>query len=271
MTEDLSIFLSYSHADKLMTQQIAAELRTRGVRVWIDEGEMRVGDSLIDRISMAIDEVHFVVALVSSTSIESPWCKKELSLAMTGGLKRKGVKVLPLRVGEVSMPPALADMYYLQVDSTNLRQVADQLVSDTKRHQSEQNIAARSTGTASRQRAAKAPSGNRRTPVDRPRGAKTPSGNKGMTIDRAPGTRTTAGNHGTTVDRHGRSHLGRIKSWKSNVGYGFIQREDGGEDLFIHFSELKMKGHKDVTEGQLVAFDITDKGKGPQAGNVIPL
>jgi len=75
-----------------------------GARVWIDEGELRIGDSIIERIATAIADVHFVVAIVS---IQSNWCQRELSLAISGGLNRDGVKVSPLRLGDVAMPATL--------------------------------------------------------------------------------------------------------------------------------------------------------------------
>ena len=58
----------------------------------------------------------YVVAVVSENSVKSRWCSKELSLALTEGLGREGVKLLPLRLGNVKMPATLADVYYLQVD-----------------------------------------------------------------------------------------------------------------------------------------------------------
>lgn len=108
-----SIFISYAHEDGELARALGQALPRRKCPVWIDEGEMRVGDSLIERIATAIREVEFVVALVSEASVGSNWCKKELSLAITGGLGREGVKVLPLRVGNVEMPAALTDTFWL--------------------------------------------------------------------------------------------------------------------------------------------------------------
>lgn len=88
-------FISYNHADKPLAEALADGLRRAGYRVWIDSGELRVGDSLVAAISGAIDQVDFVVALVSSTSVESQWCQKEISLAMTGEIAQKGITVLP--------------------------------------------------------------------------------------------------------------------------------------------------------------------------------
>lgn len=112
-------FISYNHADRDLAQAICSGLTTQGYRVWIDEGELRIGDSLIKAISDAIDQVDFLIALVSEHSVASDWCQKEVSLAMTGEISRKGITVLPCRVGDVSMPPSLSDKLYLNV--TNQR------------------------------------------------------------------------------------------------------------------------------------------------------
>lgn len=95
---------------------------------------MRVGDSLIERIATAIREVEFVVALVSEASVESNWCKKELSLAITGGLGREGVRVLPLRVGDVEMPLALADTFWLALDPSSVSDAAARIKRDAEAH-----------------------------------------------------------------------------------------------------------------------------------------
>ena len=98
-----SCFISYSHADKALAQGIHDGLAAEGYRVWIDEGELRVGDSLITAISDAIDRVDFLVALVSEHSVTSNWCQKEISLAMTGEIGKQGITVLPCRVGSVKI------------------------------------------------------------------------------------------------------------------------------------------------------------------------
>jgi CspA family cold shock protein len=61
--------------------------------------------------------------------------------------------------------------------------------------------------------------------------------------------------------------IGRVKWFNDAKGYGFIEREGGG-DVFVHFSAIQMDGFKTLQEGQQVQFDIVEGPKGPQAANV---
>ncbi len=62
---------------------------------------------------------------------------------------------------------------------------------------------------------------------------------------------------------------GRVKWFNEEKGYGFIARNDGGEDVFLHFSELRQNGFKTVREDAAVEFSITQGPKGPKATDVI--
>ncbi len=63
---------------------------------------------------------------------------------------------------------------------------------------------------------------------------------------------------------------GIVKWFSSRKGFGFIIPDDGGDDLFVHRSEIKMDGYVTLDEGQKVEFEIGQGQKGPCATNVIP-
>jgi cold shock protein len=64
---------------------------------------------------------------------------------------------------------------------------------------------------------------------------------------------------------------GTVKWFNSEKGYGFISQDDGGADVFVHYSEIDARGFRSLDEGQRVEFEIGQGNKGPQATGVRPL
>ena len=64
---------------------------------------------------------------------------------------------------------------------------------------------------------------------------------------------------------------GTVKWFNADKGYGFITPDDGGADVFAHFSAIQTNGYRSLDENQKVEFDITQGQKGPQAENIQPL
>lgn len=121
------VFISYSHEDSAFARALCNELQRLGFQPWIDEAELLVGDSLVQKIGAAIIENDFVIAVVSPASIDSAWCQKELSLATTAGISLNRAKVLPVRLDCAAIPPYLLDTVYIDADRNDATTVAAEL------------------------------------------------------------------------------------------------------------------------------------------------
>jgi CspA family cold shock protein len=64
---------------------------------------------------------------------------------------------------------------------------------------------------------------------------------------------------------------GTVKWFNAEKGFGFIEQDGGGADVFAHYSTIASQGFRELFEGQKVQFDVTQGQKGPQAENIVGL
>ena len=107
-----SVFISYSSKDRSFVERLATDLRSRGLYVWFDQWELKVGDSLIEKINAGIASHDYLVIVLSKKSVRSQWVMKELNAALMKELKERRVVVLPILIEDCDIPPLLSDKVY---------------------------------------------------------------------------------------------------------------------------------------------------------------
>ena len=123
MEKQVSVFISYSSKDNEFAKKLAIGLQNANVSVWIDEGEIKVGESLIEKISNSIDEVDYLVVILSPASVASEWVKREVVFAFTQEIEGGKLKVLPLLYQKCDIPSFLRDKRY--IDFTGVKRYED--------------------------------------------------------------------------------------------------------------------------------------------------
>lgn len=108
----MTIFISYSHADKDIVDHLATHMVKRNAQVWVDTWELNVGDSIIQRVQDAITESDALLVVLSHTSTKSEWCKKELNSGLIRELDEKRVVVLPVIIDDCEIPIFLREKMY---------------------------------------------------------------------------------------------------------------------------------------------------------------
>jgi len=114
LKDPISFFLSYSSKDKSFASQFAKDLRDQAHKVWIDEEDIKLGETIRRSIEKGIENTHFLIFLVSKSSIASEWCQRELDIALQKETESNTV-VLPLLLESCKIPSILKTKKYLVI------------------------------------------------------------------------------------------------------------------------------------------------------------
>lgn len=112
-----SIFLSHTSLDKPFVRKLAKDLIYHGAKVWIDEAEIKIGDSLIQKIEEGINQSDFLGAILSKASVKARWVQVELEMAITMQITTGKVKVLPILIEPCEIPGFLIGKLYADFSS----------------------------------------------------------------------------------------------------------------------------------------------------------
>jgi len=107
-----NVFISHRGSDVQQAERLANEIRDAGHQVWLDEWNITLGDSIVERMNEGLEEATYVVVCYSSSGITSPWMSREWMSALARQLSGHGVKILPVLLTGGSPPAILADLKY---------------------------------------------------------------------------------------------------------------------------------------------------------------
>lgn len=112
MSEEKFGFISYSSKDKKFAEKLANELNQNGLPIFFDKWEIKVGDSIVEKIDSALGKMTDLILILSKVSVKSNWVKKELSSALVKKLKDNSVRILPVLKERCEVPPIIVDLKY---------------------------------------------------------------------------------------------------------------------------------------------------------------
>jgi len=105
-------FISYSHKDSSFVDRLVEDLVANGVGVWLDRWEIKVGDSINERVRKGIQDSDYLSVILSPHSVSSPWVREELNAAQVKQLESRQVVVLPVLHQDCDIPLFLKGKYY---------------------------------------------------------------------------------------------------------------------------------------------------------------
>jgi hypothetical protein len=116
-----TIFLCHASRDKKFVRRLTRDLGKRGVKVWLDENDIHVGESIRSAIEHGLESAEYVGVVLSPSSIRRPWVNKEISAAIAIEAERNRDIILPILTGSVALPWLLADKKYADFTSNYAR------------------------------------------------------------------------------------------------------------------------------------------------------
>jgi len=123
----MKIFISHSSTDKKFVRTLKDDLNENGIDTWVDEDELDLGDLLIDKLELALEQSSHFLIILSQVSVNSEWVKFELIKALKQ--KDSGIlqKIIPVKYNPCETPKELENFLYEDL-SKEIRQIKDNKV-----------------------------------------------------------------------------------------------------------------------------------------------
>jgi TIR domain len=122
-----NIFISHRRNDAVLAERLAAEIRDRGHHVWLDDWEIGIGDSIVERMQQGLEGASYLVLCYSASGVTAPWISREWLSTLARQLNGANVKLLPANLAGGGPPAILADISYADL-VTDWRNGVEQLL-----------------------------------------------------------------------------------------------------------------------------------------------
>jgi hypothetical protein len=117
---EILLFVCHASEDKSFVDDLAVYLDSRGVELWYDKREIKIGESIVTKINAGLESASHLVVVLSNASVTKPWVQRELSSTLMRQLQQKAIAVIPLLREDCAIPPLLADIKYADCRLTQL-------------------------------------------------------------------------------------------------------------------------------------------------------
>ena len=108
MPEVGKVFVSHASGDKAFVDRLVADLAARGIPVWYDKLDLRLGESIPGAINAGLADSKYFAIVLSKASVASKWVQEELNAALMTQVAKGGTFILPLLLEDCTVPPLLA-------------------------------------------------------------------------------------------------------------------------------------------------------------------
>jgi hypothetical protein len=107
-----NVFVSHRRIDAALAEKLASDIKAAGHRVWLDDWDISIGDSIIQRMHEGLTGSAYLVLCYSDSGVDAPWINREWHSALARQLDGETVKLLPVRLSGGKPPAILADIQY---------------------------------------------------------------------------------------------------------------------------------------------------------------
>ena len=112
------VCISYSYKDREFARKLASDLAAHGIKPWIDEWEIRLGDSIVEKISEGISQADYILVILSEDSVRSKWVQEEIKAAFQRDAVASKQVFIPVVLGKVEVPQFLRYIKYVDLSES---------------------------------------------------------------------------------------------------------------------------------------------------------